>query len=130
MVGPPWTVEDRIEHGLKDLIGKVVRIYVLTNTVCIGRLHELVDGVVALTSSSGRTVGALPVSEIRSIQEMPDPSDKAIADLIYDSRLHAGLATEALKDGDLEHWCIQACVRDLAELTDLMEVIDSPYRDI
>lgn len=125
----PGTPRELTEQVVQDLAGRLVKAYSVKGTRYVGRLHSLHEGVLRLLDSAGHLTMSLPWFEVDQVQEMPDVGRDQIREVLQNARIHYDSAADSVTRGDFEHWTVRACVQDVRELADLIEVMDSSYGD-
>jgi hypothetical protein len=118
---------------LKDLKGQIVKAVIYDGQLIIGRLgrvlHVSLPGQesVVLRNHVGGFITSVPISEIDSIQKMPEPRQSSIPTVLQMIRLHADSAQQDRANGHIGPGAIDATLREVVDLADLIEVMTSEF---
>lgn len=118
---------------LKALHGHIVKAVIGDGQLVIGRLSKVLhlnipgSESVLFRSKEGRSLDVCYVHEIDSIQKMPEPRQSSIPTVLQMIRLHADSAQQDRANGHIGPGAIDATLREVVDLADLIEVMTSEF---
>lgn len=119
----PGEPEPLTEQAVTDLLGRVVRVETIHDERFYGRAFRFAEGLLVLRYAEGLARRYVNLSNIHSIQEMPEPAQGSAKELLQSARMHYDSAVSSVEDGDTGHWSVAACVQDVRDLTDLLDIL-------
>lgn len=104
---------------LEGLTDKLVKVRTIRDTVYLGWLHGIADGVMLLLDSRKHLRMSTPLYEVATVQQMPEVAHDSVKDLLEGVRARLEDAYGGW-DGEVN---VGESLHDVEDLADLVEVL-------